>query len=146
MNESKINAVIQRPLSELNRKFLIIYNIGDGDYKYETSLVVESDGTDETDQAFKALAEKYSSGDEELSRIYDCLKANKFAYIGERIIRDVSVRDLNTIKVHVRDGNIQDIDGIPHDTQVQIIDYDTDGQETDTQEDGEDCWLSIWQG
>jgi hypothetical protein len=146
MNETKINVVTQLPLSELKRKLLIIYNIGDGDYKYETSLVIESDGTDEVEQAYRTLAEKYSSDDKEKSNIMECFKALKFAYIGQRIICDVFVRELNTIKVHVRDGNIQEIDGIPHDTQIQIIDYDTDGQETGTVEDGEDCWLSVWQG
>lgn len=128
------------------RRFMCHYTIQDSEYEYGESFLVESKNMDELEQVYQELAELYSVDDEDKSDIITNLRTDDFAMIGERAIKDVSIRDLITIRVYVRSGVIQEIQNIPPEIQIQVQNYDVEDQ-TELKKDSEGnlCTISIWQ-
>lgn len=72
--------------------------------------------------------------------------------IGCRAIKDVIIRELDTVTVFVRGGVMQDIQNITIGLRIRVQDYDIDNltdkelqEETETDEEGHLCIVSIWE-
>ena len=136
-----------------NRMMKVHYTIVDGEEEYFDSFFMKSDGKNDTEQAYKALAVMFSWGDkEEEHDIMAALKTDGKAMIGSRGIKDVSVLELDTITVFVRGGVIQDIQNIPAGVKIRVQDYDVDNitkqellNETEPDEEGDPCMVSFWE-
>ncbi len=127
------------------------YTIIDGEHEYRNSFFIHSDGTNE-EQAFQELAEFYACDDEDEQDIMAELQKEGMAMIGCRAIKDVIIRELDTVTVLVRGGVIQDIQNIPAGIRIRVQDYDIENltdkelqEETETDEEGHPCVVSIWE-
>ncbi len=134
------------------RMMKVHYTIVDGEEEYFVSLSMKLDLKNNTEQAYKALAAMFSWDDkEEEHDIMTALKTDGMAMVGHRGIKDVSVLELDTITVFVRGGVIQDIQNIPAGVRIRVQDYDVGSltkqellKETEPDEEGDPCIVSIW--
>lgn len=84
--------------------------------------------------------------DEDKTDIITNLRTDDFAMIGERAIKDVSIRDLVTIRVYVRGGLVSHVENIPPEIEVDVLDFDTEGQNENPHSSSKQCTISVWHG
>jgi hypothetical protein len=123
---------------------LVGFNIIDGENEYLETLTMQSDGSDELEQAYRMIADYYGVDDDDKNQIIQNLKSDEMAMIDIRGIDGVYIKDPQTVKIIVSGGVVQSITGIQPEFQIQIYDYDTDGQNADKDKDGEPCSISTW--
>jgi hypothetical protein len=128
-----------------SKTVLVGFNIIDGENEYLETLTMQSDGSDELEQAYRMIADYYGVDDDDKNQIIQNLKSDEMAMIDIRGIDGVYIKDPHTVKIIVSGGVVQSITGIPPEFQIQIYDYDVDGMENpDHDSDGQPCSISIW--
>jgi len=138
--------------TEKKRKtFHVSCTIKDGEYEYGDSLVMQCDGANVAEQAFRELAGYYACDPEEEQEIVNALQSEGEAMIGDRTITQVSIKEAVPITVIVHGGLVQDIRNIPEEVAIRIQDYDIDGltaeelEKLERDEEGNSCVVSVWE-
>jgi hypothetical protein len=143
-NPSSVTALERNDSPEL---YQVRCTIQDGEYEYGDSFVLKSTSDSVKEKVYQKLLEVYAYGEEEGKEMVEALKTEGEAMIGCRVIKDVSILVVESVKIIVRGGVIQDIQNIPDDVNIRVFDYDVDGvsnEETGRDDTGDRCMISEW--
>lgn len=137
--------------SQSEKTYRVSCTISSCSYEYGDSITVSCNPEDAPEFGLHELAKNYAADSEdyeEVQKIVTDLKLEGLAWIGDRAITKVLIEEIVPITVIVRGGVIQDIQNIPDDITVRVIDYDADGkseEDVDRDENGEYCTISTWE-